>query len=87
MSGIIIALLVESAGDNFTFFIFVLPSATYFFSAAKKSRQKMPLSNAEGLGTAQIVFRILQKTVACNVGWTIDIWCESVSRAVRDGFI
>ena len=26
-----------------------MPSATYFFSAAKKSKQKMPLSNAEGL--------------------------------------
>ena len=30
------------------FFLF-MPSATYFFSTAKKSRQKMPLSNAEGL--------------------------------------
>ena len=26
-----------------------MPSATYFFSTAKKSKQKMPLSNAEGL--------------------------------------
>ncbi len=26
-----------------------MPSATDFFSTAKKSRQKMPLSNAEGL--------------------------------------
>ncbi len=30
-------------------FFFFMPSATYFFSTAKKSRQKMPLSNAEGL--------------------------------------
>ena len=27
----------------------LMPSATYFFLTAKKSRQKMPLSNAEGL--------------------------------------
>ena len=63
-----IALLVESAGDNFTFFIFVLPSATYFFSAAKKSRQKMPLSNAEGLGTAQTACVQIQKKVAYCIG-------------------
>jgi len=41
--------LVESVGDDSTFFIFILPSATYFLSPATKSRQKMPLSNAEGL--------------------------------------
>ncbi len=72
LSGNNIALLVESINDNTTSFIFVLPSATYFFSTAKKSKQKMPLSNAEGLGTAQTVFVIIRHVVAFKVGWTID---------------
>ena len=36
--------------------------------SATKSRQKRPLSNAEGLSTAQTVFRIIGHAVACTVG-------------------
>ena len=68
LSGNNIALLVESVGDDSTFFIFVLSSTTYFFSPAKKSKQKMPLSNAEGLGTAQSVSVVIRHAVACTVG-------------------
>ena len=33
----------------FSIIFLFMPSATYFLSPATKSRQKMPLSNAEGL--------------------------------------
>ena len=63
-----------------------MPSATYFLSTATKSRQKMPLSNAEGLGTAQSAFVIARHETACKVGCQMDIGCETALRAVRDGF-
>ena len=52
----------------------------------KKSRQKMPLSCAEGLGTAQIAFVIARHETACKVGCRMDVGCEADLRAVPDGF-
>ncbi len=52
----------------------------------KKSKQKMPLSCAEGLGTAQIAFVIARHALACKVGCKKDVGCETDLRAVRDGF-
>ena len=65
----------------------LMPSATYFLSTATKSRQKMPLSNAEGLGTAQSAFVIARQETACKVGCKMDVGCETALRAVRDGFV
>ena len=47
----------------------------------------MPLSCAEGLGTAQIAFVITRPEPACEVGCNKDVGCETDLRAVRDGFI
>ena len=72
-----------------------MPSATYFLSTAKKSKQKMPLSCAEGLGTARagyncssssIAFVVGRHESACEVRCKMDVGCETDLRAVRDGF-
>ena len=47
----------------------------------------MPLSNAEGLATAQIAFRVAQHALACKVGCKREVGCEMALRAVRDGMI
>ena len=52
----------------------------------KKSKQKMPLSCAEGLGTAQSAFVIERHALACEVGCKMDVGCETDLRAVPDGF-
>ena len=78
-----IALLVESVGANSTLFIFVLPSATYFLSAATKSRQKRPLSNAERLAQRKSLWRLYLTLVAFKVGCHKHVRCETDSRAVR----
>ena len=52
----------------------------------KKSRQKMPLSCAEGLGTAQIAFVAEQHEPACQGNCNKDVGCEMDLRAVPDGF-
>ena len=41
--------VVQQRITLFSSMLLFMPSATYFFSAAKKSKQKRPLSNAEGL--------------------------------------
>ena len=46
----------------------------------------MPLSNAEGLGTAQSAFVIAQHETACEVGCKRDVGCQTDLRAVLDGF-
>ncbi len=46
----------------------------------------MPLSCAEGLGTAQIAFVIKRHELACEVGCKMDVGCETDLRAVPDGF-
>ena len=46
----------------------------------------MPLSNAEGLGTAQSAFVVARHALACKVGCKMDVGCETDLRAVRDGF-
>ena len=78
-------LLFESVGDDSTFF-FILSSTTYFFSAATKSKQKMPLSNAERLTQ--------RKLLVCNTKegdllcWMQDdVRCETDLRAVPNGFV
>ncbi len=47
----------------------------------------MPLSCAEGLGTAQIAFVALRHALACKVGCKREVGCETALRAVRDGMI
>ncbi len=78
--------LVESVGDNSTSFIFVLPSATYFLSAATKSRQKRPLSNAEGLAQHKSFLWQYAIQWPTQLGYHKNIRCETDSRAVRNGF-
>ena len=68
-----------------SYFLF-MPSATYFLSPATKSRQKMPLSNAEGLAQRKSFVRDAQTMVAFRIGWIINVRCESDARAVRNGF-
>ena len=63
LSGNNIALLVESAGDNSTFFIFVMPSATSFFCAPKKMKQKKG-APAGGLHSAN---RFYGNTTCCGL--------------------
>ncbi len=46
----------------------------------------MPLSNAEGLGTAQIACVQIRKKVTCYIGCKIEVLCETDSRAVLNGF-
>ena len=46
----------------------------------------MPLSCAEGLGTAQIAFVAGRHETACKVGWKKEGRCEMDLRAVLDGF-
>ena len=46
----------------------------------------MPLSNAEGLGTAQIAFVVARHALACKVGCKMDVGCETDLRAVLNGF-
>ena len=59
----------------------------FLFLTAKKRKQKMPLSNAEGLATAQIAFVIGRHALACKVGCKREVGCEMALRAVRDGFV
>ena len=47
----------------------------------------MPLSCAEGLGTAQIAFVTGRHALACKVGCPMNVGCETALRAVRDGMI
>ena len=73
-----------------------MPSATYFFSTAKKSRRagvQLPqqfknaaLKRREAC-TAQIAFVTERYAPACKVGCNMDIGCETALRAVRDGLI
>ncbi len=46
----------------------------------------MPLSYAEGLGTAQIAFVIARHESAYKMGCNKDVDCETDLRAVPDGF-
>ena len=46
----------------------------------------MPLSCAEGLGTAQSAFVIERHESACKVGYKREVGCETDLRAVLDGF-
>ena len=46
----------------------------------------MPLSNAEGLGTAQSAFVAPRHETACKVDYNKDVGCEMDLRAVRDSF-
>ena len=46
----------------------------------------MPLSCAEGLGTAQSAFVIERHAPACKVDEKREVRCETDLRAVLDGF-
>ena len=62
-----------------------MPSATYFFSPAKKSRQKMPLSNAEGLAQRKPFLWQYAIQWPSEFGCRKNICCETDSRAVHNG--
>ena len=47
----------------------------------------MPLSCAEGLGTAQSAFVVARHALACKVGCKTEVGCETDLRAVPDGFV
>ena len=64
-----------------------MPSATDFFSTAKKRKQKMPLSNAERLAQRKSLCGSHQHALACEVGCPMNVGCETALRAVLDGFI
>ncbi len=68
-------------------------AATYFFLTPKKSRRagyncssssKMPLSCAEGLGTAQTAFVVGRHETACKGGCKMNIWLrDGLARCAR----
>ena len=84
--------VVQRRIEFFNIFLF-MPSATYFLSAAedanerlKKSKQKMPPSNAGRLAQRKLLKWLNIMRWPAQLECHKNIRCETVSRAVRDGF-
>ena len=78
-------MLIERVGNNSTSFIFVLPSATSFFCAPKKIKEKKG-APAGGLHSAKRLWRLYVRMWPAQLGFNKNVRCETDSRAVRNGF-